>query len=372
MEWIGLGVAVAKVALRAYAQADGMHWTDVADGINDIEGGLAGLRSWVAGRRDLPADQRLGKAIAEHLSAELGRAAGDDRESAAAVEVATTVVEGMVNSGRRDIADQTLLTALASPEQLYDLLKARGAAQRRNVIAEGRPERFYDLTLRAACRELVRVAPTAQRTVPAALTSLLRRADEMSALLARIEESTQFINSATEQTRARVEQLVEHARHPRPAVAWPVIPRPAPGRATAFQDRAVLAELPRSGTVILAGASGHGKTQIAAVGAAVVEGLSLRRIIAPAAVEQSFRLTAFEGSAADQDWSVAALGFTSILSVMLEDDPDFDESRLPEIRTQLRAAAQEIAERRELALSAAPPADSDGLSVLGSSTIKQK
>lgn len=63
---------------------------------------------------------------------------------------------------------------------------------------------------------------------------------------------------------------------------------------------------------------------LAAVGAAVVEGLSLRQIIAPDLVERHFYLPGPEG---DEDWSLPALGFMAILDSMIELDPEYSFER---------------------------------------------
>lgn len=83
---------------------------------------------------------------------------------------------------------------------------------------------------------------------------------------------------------------------------------------------------------------------MSAVGAAVIEGLGLRRIIAPRAVEQEFKFHGF-GSPDIQNWSVASIGFTAIMFALIEPDPDFDEAILPTLKERLLAKKQEVEER---------------------------
>jgi len=69
----------------------------------------------------------------------------------------------------------------------------------------------------------------------------------------------------------------------------------------------------------------------AAAGAAVVEGLGLRNSINPDMVERRFE----RFSAVDEtlgDWSLAAIGFTAILTSMIEADPDWDPQNLELLR----------------------------------------
>ena len=75
----------------------------------------------------------------------------------------------------------------------------------------------------------------------------------------------------------------------------------------------------------------------AALGAAVVEGLGLRRIVSADLVAKRFELAGF-GSTETAEWSVPALGFTAILTSLVEPDPDFDPSTLPGHLAELVAA----------------------------------
>jgi AcrR family transcriptional regulator len=81
---------------------------------------------------------------------------------------------------------------------------------------------------------------------------------------------------------------------------------------------------------------------LAAVGAAVVEGLGLRRIVSPDIVAKTYRMAAF-GSSVVADWSVPAIGFTSVLISMVEPDPTFDSSAIAELRESLVTASVGIA-----------------------------
>lgn len=77
---------------------------------------------------------------------------------------------------------------------------------------------------------------------------------------------------------------------------------------------------------------------LAAVGAAVVEGLGLRRIVSPDLVAMTYRIAPF-GSSVASDWSVPAIGFTSVLVSMVEPDPDFDDGSIGALREWLEDAA---------------------------------
>lgn len=62
---------------------------------------------------------------------------------------------------------------------------------------------------------------------------------------------------------------------------------------------------------------------LAAVGAAVVEGLGLRRIAAPEVVAQVYSGALF-GAPSVERWTVPSIGYAAIVVSMLEFDPDFD------------------------------------------------
>lgn len=62
-------------------------------------------------------------------------------------------------------------------------------------------------------------------------------------------------------------------------------------------------------------------TTLAATGAAVVEGLGLRQMIAPEAVNTTFTLPGPEGP---EEWTLPALGFMAILDEIVEPDPDYN------------------------------------------------
>jgi AcrR family transcriptional regulator len=88
---------------------------------------------------------------------------------------------------------------------------------------------------------------------------------------------------------------------------------------------------------------------LAAMGAAVIEGLGLRQIIAPEIVSKTFQMRAF-GGREDVEWTVPALGFTAIVDAMIEPDPDYDASTLTkayikELSEKMRTRAEEILPR---------------------------
>lgn len=61
--------------------------------------------------------------------------------------------------------------------------------------------------------------------------------------------------------------------------------------------------------------------QLAAVGAAVVEGMGLRQVIAG---EHTGRPVTIEGPDGPEDWNLAALGFYGLVTNLIEPDPDYD------------------------------------------------
>src|SRR5215218_2599533 len=158
LEWVTLGAAIAKIVMRAYAQSDAIDWTTVADQVDDAQGVVLGL----SGRHRLPAspEERLGRSIGKCLEAELrdylGQAhlMGRDEELESTVNIVADVVAGLVQSDRREVADKTLLKALAYPDELYIYVRENGGDRaRRDFVAE-RAEPLYDRILEAACHEL--------------------------------------------------------------------------------------------------------------------------------------------------------------------------------------------------------------------------
>ena len=73
---------------------------------------------------------------------------------------------------------------------------------------------------------------------------------------------------------------------------------------------------------------------LAAIGAAVVEGLSLRQMIAPEIASRTLWIGPFSASE-ESDWTIAAFGFTAIVDAMIEEDPNFDTKRIPGILADL-------------------------------------
>lgn len=72
---------------------------------------------------------------------------------------------------------------------------------------------------------------------------------------------------------------------------------------------------------------------LAAAGAAVVEGLGLRQLIMPEAVNQTFFLPGTNGP---EEWTMPALGFLAIIEMYVEIDPDYSyEEALPEYLKRL-------------------------------------
>lgn len=61
---------------------------------------------------------------------------------------------------------------------------------------------------------------------------------------------------------------------------------------------------------------------LAALGASVVEGLGIRRILDSPTVERTYKDTIFS-SLDDAEWTLPSLGFASVLMAMVELDPDF-------------------------------------------------
>jgi hypothetical protein len=216
-----LGLALAKIALRAYAAADSdVDWaSDIADAIDDGTGGFSAVRGWWRRRSTGPAEQQLGRAITAELEKSIpGRLRSiygnrplsetEDHEIAAAATTAITVIAGLIRTDRRYTADQAFVTALTKPDELRDWIFNHGGSARRGDVAAGRPEQVYDLVITAACDHLTAVAPRAGHTVPAALTRLLDQAEQLQTKADRIAGGVEEVRSQTDRIGAGVDELL--------------------------------------------------------------------------------------------------------------------------------------------------------------------
>lgn len=70
--------------------------------------------------------------------------------------------------------------------------------------------------------------------------------------------------------------------------------------------------------------------KLAAVGAAVVEGLGLRNFLNPEILAERYERTKFSDEGIT-DWSLPAIGFTAILDALTEPDPDWTPERLKDL-----------------------------------------
>lgn len=247
VEWaLGAGIAVVKVVLRLYGDPD------VADMVDDTVGGVGSFRT-------KPKRKDLGRVFAARIDADVParlRAKLSDHETAAAAQIAADVVAGL--------ADQpaALATALARPEEFPEWVREHGGFRARQNFVATHAEDLYDAVLASASKQLVMLAPTAQRAVSAGMAEALQQLVVVMTKLDDIHESVRRVDLGVQ------DLLQRPVGQKRPGgqkqISWPVVPRPAPARAQAYQDRDVSAGLPTSGTVVLSGSSGFGKTQIAA------------------------------------------------------------------------------------------------------------
>jgi hypothetical protein len=155
--WLGLGLAVAKMLLRAADKSD------TADALDDAHGGWSILR---AARRQ---ETALGKAIAEELKQHLGGASGAvEGDLRAAVQDVTDLLSRLAKD------EDAVIAAATYPDQFLDYAKKHGGDQKRRLISE-RAALVLDRVLEAASAEFARLAPSSSRFVPSALAEILRQ-----------------------------------------------------------------------------------------------------------------------------------------------------------------------------------------------------
>ena len=157
LEWLGLGLALAKILLRAADKSD------AADALDDAQGG------WAALRAARPDETALGKAIAEELERHLGDVSG--------------AVEADLRAAAQDVSDllshlaqdeDAVIAASTHPERFLDYATNHGGDQRRRLISE-RAALAFDRILEVTSAEFARLAPSSSRFLPAGLAEILRQ-----------------------------------------------------------------------------------------------------------------------------------------------------------------------------------------------------
>jgi NACHT N-terminal Helical domain 1 len=155
--WLGLGLAVAKILLRAADKSD------AADALDDAHGGWSILRA--VGREETA----LGTAIAEELERHLGGTSG--------------AVEGDLRAAAQDVADllgrlavdrDAVVAAVTNPDDFLAYAKEHGGNEKRRLMSE-RAALAFDRILGIAGAEFARLAPSSSRFLPSGLIEILRQ-----------------------------------------------------------------------------------------------------------------------------------------------------------------------------------------------------
>jgi hypothetical protein len=174
VEWVGVGLAVAKVLLRAADQENvGGGWAslrkagpNIADALDDARTGWND--GWAGLRRAHLKRQSVGNAIATELKRHLRANSGADEED---LRYAADEVANLLNRLADD--DAAVTVARASPDELLDYAKKYGGDTRRRLMSEG-AALVHDRVLEVACGQFNRVAPSSSRFVNSALAEILR------------------------------------------------------------------------------------------------------------------------------------------------------------------------------------------------------
>ena len=142
VEWLALGLAVAKMLLRAADKEN------AADNIIDAQSGWAALR---AARSN---ENALGKIIGKELEQRLvgGPDAVENDLRAAALDVADLF-------SRLADDDDALIAAATYSNQFLDYANKHGGDQKRRLISQ-RATPVFDHILEVTCGEFARLAPS--------------------------------------------------------------------------------------------------------------------------------------------------------------------------------------------------------------------
>jgi hypothetical protein len=178
--WLGLGLAIAKILLRAADKSD------AADALDDAHGGWSILR---AGRGK---EHTLGKFIAKELEQQLGDTSGavEDDLRAAAQDVAD-----LVSHLAED--DDAVVAAATYPDEFLDYVKKHGGDKKRRLMSE-RAALAFDQILGVASAEFARLAPSSSssRFLPTALTEILGQLPSIAADAGRAADGIDELRSA--------------------------------------------------------------------------------------------------------------------------------------------------------------------------------
>lgn len=176
---------------------------------------------------------------------------------------AASAIETFVGEPFQGLASHA---ADAARHRAYDLLNSARELSARALLASAKPD------LAAAAIEPLCAADPLDERAQVIRMEAMAAAGRLGAALAsyhelRAELADQLGVDPSPATQAAFESLLR-ATPPVPATGRPIADQRtlglAPSRATAYQTRAVQHSLPTAGTTVLTGASGTGKTQIAA------------------------------------------------------------------------------------------------------------
>jgi NACHT N-terminal Helical domain 1 len=158
VEWVGVGMAVAKMLLRAADKEN------IADALDDASGGWAALRR--VHRRDRSA---LEAVIANELEKDLGGASNAVEDD---LRAAAQAVADLFNRLADD--DDAVIVARIDPDQFLEYARKHGGNQERRLITLG-AESTFDRILEMASAEFTRLAPGSSRFSDAALADIRRK-----------------------------------------------------------------------------------------------------------------------------------------------------------------------------------------------------
>jgi hypothetical protein len=161
VEWLAVGLAVAKILLRT---ADN---SDAADAIVDIEGGWSVLR---ASRRR---ETALGKTIAQELERQLTGTSGAVDDLRAAAQDVSDLLSRLAED------DDSMLAAARYPDKFLEYVNSHGGDQKRRLISQ-HAVHVFDRILEVATAEFARLAPSSKCYAPAALTEILRQLPDIA------------------------------------------------------------------------------------------------------------------------------------------------------------------------------------------------
>jgi hypothetical protein len=203
--------------------------------LDDIFGGIRPMRSILHRKPD-----QVNAVLAQRLKARLRWV----DEPGFSSDLKATASDVATLFARCTDTDGAIREAVADPKRFAASIREQARPVR--ALVPQATEQLFDDLLTAAADEFVTLAPGSPRFAREALAQLLRD----TALLPEIA--------------AGVKELLERTAQAREKIQWPVVPAPAPQRASAYQARPMARNVPDSGTVVLSGPSGCGKTQIAA------------------------------------------------------------------------------------------------------------